>query len=195
MSFYGEDLDPRDARIYCLQLANINTPDGDFGFIVGADGVFEDITGKRWVGSQLIRPGDDEFAIDGVAPTGSLALSFFQDPDAPDLVAQVRALGSQYIQGRKIQFFVQPGREIADFYAPKVAPRPVMTRIMRRIIYNLNDAQDRSLTLTYESAFEGRRTSRRLVYNETDHGLLIGARDPSLRQIPTQNFQEEPLFG
>lgn len=195
MTFFPADFDPRDDVAFALNLVNVNTPDGDFGFLLGVDGKFTDTTGKVWHGSQLLRPGDDEFAIDGIAPSGSLTISFFQDPTAPDVVAQMRALGADYVNGRQITFLIQPLRSQEDFYAPTVAPLQYMARTMRKLSFALNDAQDRSITVTYESAFENRRSARRLVYNTTDHARLTGAANPSLEFIPTHDFQEEKLFG
>lgn len=194
MSFFPSEFDPRSSTAFVLNLANVSTPDGDFGFIVGVDGVFTDVNGKEWFGSQLIQPGDDEFAINGVAPSGQMTLSFFQDPAAPDLVKEVKSLGSDYINGHPITFYIQPLRSQAEFYAPTMAPLPVMVRTMRRINFSLGGAQDRAISLSYESAFEDRRGARRLVYNTEDHARLIGYQNPSLEFIPTSDWQEEKLF-
>lgn len=195
MSFFPEGFDARSHAVFALFLANVNTPDGDFGFMVGTTGSFIDINGKEWLGSQLISTGDDEFAINGIAPSGTATLSFFQDPGAPDLVKQVHALGSEYVQGRPLTFYVQPLLSQAEFYAPTKPPLPIMTRTMRKITYSLGEAQDRAITLNYESAFENRKGARRLVYNTEDHARLIGEPNPSLQFIPTSDWQEEKLFG
>lgn len=177
-----------------LELVNINTPDGDFGFIVGTDGRFRDINGKLWIGSQLIRAGKLDYSIQGTNPEGELSLAFFQDPDAPDLVSEIKALGADYVANRLISFYVQPITDVADMYAPKVAPVLIMTRTMRTVRFSADGAQNRQIAVTFESAWEFRRAARRLIYNTTDHARLIGENNPSLEFIPTVDFQEQKLF-
>lgn len=177
-----------------LELVNINTADGDFGFIVGTDGVFKDVTGKLWYGSQLFKAAPLEQSINGIAPSGEVSMSFFQDPDAPDLVSQIKALGNDYVKGREIKFYVQPITDPQDLYNPVLPPELLMTRIMRTIKFTANGPQNRSIGVTFESVFENRRRARRLAYNTTDHSKLVGYSNPSLEFIPTVDFQEQKLF-
>lgn len=184
-----------DEVIGKFDLVNINTPDGDFGFMIGNDGIFTDVNSKKWYGSQLITAGKLEYAINGKAPAGEITISFFQDPDAPDVVTQIKDLGVNYVAGRLITFYVQPLSSIEEMYAPVAAPYLVATRVMRTLRLSSSGAQNRSISLTFESAWEYRRRSRRRVYNTVDHELLIGEADPSLQFIPTELFEEEKLFG
>lgn len=177
-----------------LELVDINTPDGNFGFIVGTDGRFVDINGKVWVGSQLVKAGKIDYSINGTNPEGELSLSFFQDPDAPDLVNQVRALGVQYIAGRPISFYVQPITDPSDLYSPRLPPELIARRTMRTIRFSADGSQNRQIALTFETVWEFRRAARRLAYNTTDHAKLIGGANPSLEFIPTVDFQEQKLF-
>ena len=177
-----------------LELVNINTPDGDFGFIVGTDGIFRDVNGKTWHGSQLIQAGRLEQSLQGKAPAGEITMAFFQDPDAPDLVSQVKALGNEYVRGRPISFYVQPISDPAELSAPILPPELLMTRTMRTVKFTASGPQNRSIGVTFESVFENRRRSRRLAYNTTDHSKLIGRNNPSLEFIPTVDFQEQKLF-
>ena len=195
MSFFPASFDPRDPAARILYLANVNTPDGDFGFMLGADGRFTDKTGKVWHGSQLISSDDLELSLQGTAPSGNLTLAFIQDPDAPELIDQVRALGADYIDGREITFYVQPLLSVNELYAPTLAPVKFLTRIMRKLTFSLSGAQDRSITLSFESPFETRNGQRRMVYNTTDHSQLVGAANPSLTYIPTDNRRDEKIWG
>ena len=93
MSFFPSERYYRGATVGGFHLCEIDTPDGPVRFIIGADGAFTDVNGNTWVGSVLGNVSSLGSAIGGEAPEGSLTLSFFQDPRAPDLVAQVKALG------------------------------------------------------------------------------------------------------
>lgn len=194
MSIFPDWFDLRADVVFALNLVSVDTPDGVFGFMLGADGIFTDVNGMQWFGSQLISGSDDEYSIGGSAPSGRLTMSFFQDPGAPDVVAQIRELGSDYVAGRPLVQWVQPLRSQAEFYAPPVAPVPVMTRTMRQISYRLDEGQGRSIGLTYEGGFETRRQARRMVWNAVDHGRLIGADNPSLEFMPQIYDREEKLF-
>lgn len=194
MSLFPDWFRTRDRVVFALNLVSLDTPDGVFGYMLGVDGVFTDITGRKWIGSQLVEPGDDEFAMGGNAPSGSFTLSFFQDPEAPDVVAQVRALGADYVNGRPLTQFIQPLRDAGDFQAPITPPVQVMVRTMRKIRTSMDGAQGRAITVTYESAFETRRRARRLTWNVEDHARLIGEPDPSLQYAPQQYDHEEKLF-
>lgn len=177
-----------------LELVNINTADGDFGFIVGTDGKFRDANGKVWHGSQLISASKLEQSINATAPSGEIGMSFFQDPDAPDVVSQIKELGVDYVRGRPIKFYTQPITDPADIMNPKLPPDLIMTRTMRNLRYSADGPQNRKISVTFESVWENRRRSRRLVYNTTDHAKLIGSTNPSLEFIPTVDFQEQKLF-
>lgn len=194
MSVFPEWFDPRAEVLFALNLVSIDTPDGVFGFLLGVDGIFTDVNGLTWYGSQLIRGGDDEYSIAGSAPSGQLTLAFFQDPAAPDVVAQIRDLGANYVSGRDLVQYVQPLRSQAEFSAPTVPPIPVMTRVMRQIRYRLDEGQGRSIGLSYEGGFETRRQARRMVWNTVDHARLIGEANPSLQFVPQIYDREEKLF-
>lgn len=195
MTFFPDGFDPRADLAGKFELANINTPEGDFGFLIGVDGIFTDITGKKWYGSRLIGAGDLEMSIGGTAPAGEVTLSFFQDPEAESLVAEIKSLGVDYVKGRPITFYVQPFTTQEELYSPKVAPIQVARRTMRAISFAANQALDRSITVNFEGPFENRKAAFRGIYNTDDHARLIGAPNPSLEFIPRENQQEEKLFG
>lgn len=186
--------DFRQEVIGRLELVNINTPDGDFGFMVGTDGVFKDINGKLWYGSTLIQAGEQQYSYSGNAPAGELTLSFIQDPDQPDLINQIRELGNGYIKDRNITFFVQPITAMADFYNPTMPPQLVLTRTMKTLRFTAQGLQNRQISLTFETAWVDRKKGRRFVYNTADHSSAIGYFNPSLEFIPTVDFQEQKLF-
>ncbi|GHF71211.1 hypothetical protein [Seohaeicola zhoushanensis] len=195
MSFFPSDLDRAGAILGALDLCEIDTVDGPARFMIGADGVFIDVLGRQWYGSQLASVSSLESAIGGKAPEGSITLSFFQDPNAVDLVAQVRALGLDYVRDRDVTFFIQPIGSHAEFYAPTRAPIQWLRRTARSLTFSASGAQDRSITLAFEAWSENRRAARRIVLNTEGHAKLIGQPNPSLEFIPTSDFEEEKLFG
>lgn len=184
-----------DRVAYILLLVNISTQDGEFGFMAGVDGLFTDVNGKNWYGSQLINQGNLEASINGNAPSGQVEISFIQDPDAPDLVRQIRALGVNYVSGRDITFFIQPLQGVEEFQAPTLQPIQYSRRVMRTISYSASGPQQRSIALSFEGPYELRNTSRGLTYNTVDHERLTGVSNPSLEFIPTNRTDEEKLFG
>lgn len=195
MSFFPSGFDANDDAVGVLELVKIDTPDGPARFIVGTDGLFVDVDGNEWVGSTLISSEGTEIALGGAAPTGSLTLSFFQDPTAGSLIEEVNDLGDDYVEGQAITFYVQPIADMGEFYAPSTPPLQFMQRTARKLSFNLAGAQDRSIQLEYESAFEGRSAAPGIVYNTKGHEKLIGSANPSLEFMPTNDFQEEPLWG
>ncbi|MFY0620037.1 hypothetical protein [Shimia sp.] len=186
---------PRDDVVGVLNLVNIHTEDGEFGFLLAQDGVFVDVNGKHWYGSTLLSSPKLQSAIDGVAPAGEISVSFFQQPDAPDLVDQMLSLGVDYVNGHKIEFYLQPICSMAEFSAPTIAPQLELTRTMRKLSYRASGAEDRSIGLSFEPWSEERRAARRITLNTDGHAKLLGAANPSLEYMPTQDFEEEKLFG
>lgn len=195
MTFFPDDYDPRDPVAAVLDLCEVDTPDGPARFILGTDGVFTDVNGNTWVGSQLLGVGGLESAIGGQAPEGEITLSYFQDPDASSLISELRALGVDYIAGRPIRFLIQPIRTMAEFTAPTVAPHQWLERTMRVLTFAASGALDRSITVSFEAWSEDRQGALRIVLNTEGHAQLTGAANPSLEFMPTDNFQEEKLFG
>lgn len=194
MSFFPDDFDPRAPVVAMLDLCLIDTSEGPARFIIGTDGVFVDVNDDQWVGSQLVSVGGLQAAIDGIAPSGSVTLSFFQDPNAPSLIQELRDQGQGYVAGRDITFLVQPIRSQSEFSAPTTAPIPWMTRTMRTLSFAANGAQDRQISVGFEAWSEDRRAARRVVLNTEGHARLIGAANPSLKFIPTDDFVKVPLF-
>ncbi|APE43418.1 hypothetical protein BOO69_08305 [Sulfitobacter alexandrii] len=195
MTFFPAGFDPRDDRVALLDLVEVDTPDGPGRFLIGVDGVFRDVDGNQWIGSQLVAVNGLKSAIDGIAPEGTATLSYFQDPEAANLIAQLRALGSDYIAGRKITFYVQPLQSMSEFYAPTLPPVQWMQRVMKNTAFAAQGALDRSISLTFEAWSEYRRSARRIAMNTEGHARLTGAPNPSLEFAPTVDFQEEKLFG
>lgn len=161
MSFFPPDFDPTADVVGLLDLCEIDTPDGPARFIIGSDGVFTDTNGNQWWGSQLIGAQSLASALNGDAPAGSVTLAFFQDPDAPSLISEVRALGLDYIKDRPITFYVQPLMDMGEMYAPATPPIQWMQRTMKTLTFSFNGAQDRSITVGFEAWAEDRRAARR----------------------------------
>lgn len=195
MSFFPDDFDPRDEVIAALDLVEIDTPDGTQRFLLGTDGIFTDSEGRDWVGSALVSVSNLESAIDGIAPQGQITLSYFQDPTMPDLITEVRAQGAGYVDGREIRFYTQPIRTPAEFQAPTSPPLRWLTRVMRKLTFSASGAQDRSIGVSFETWAERRKSARRLILNTEGHEALTGSANPSLSLMPTNDFEEEKLFG
>lgn len=195
MSFFPQTFDPRDDVVGLLDLVEVETQQGPARFLIGVEGVFRDVTGNEWVGSQLVSIGSLKSAIDGIAPEGTATLSFFQDPDAKNLITQLREQGTEYTVGKTITFFVQPIGSMAEFYAPTTPPIQWLQRVMTNIGYSANGALDRSITLAFEAWSQYRRSARRIAMNTEGHARLTGSPNPSLEFAPTVDFQEEKLFG
>jgi len=195
MTLMVEQWNPRDRLVGKLELVNINTTDGDFGFIAGTDGEFTDINGKVWTGSALISVPRLQSAIDGVAPAGSIEMSFIQDPSRDDVVSQLRDLGVACIRDRAISFYIQPIRTMEEFYAPVLAPELHTTRTMRTMSLSGAGAAERRITIGFEPWTEDRRSAKRIALNTEGHAKLTGTANPSLSFMPTENFEEEKLFG
>ena len=53
MSFFPEGFDPGGTLKGGLDLCAIETPDRPARFIIGTDGVFVDVNGDQWFGTQL----------------------------------------------------------------------------------------------------------------------------------------------
>ncbi|GGE26569.1 hypothetical protein SAMN05421774_11259 [Gemmobacter megaterium] len=187
--------DPRAEVIGVLDLVSIDTPDGVFRFLVGVDGIFTDVDGHQWIGSRLIGASDLRPSIQGEAAGGSLTLAFIPDPDGADLIAEVRALGTDYIRDREIIFWDQPLLSMAEFHAPTLPPQRFLTRRGRDVQFDLSGALERRITLNFEGPFTGRNRAPGLQYTVADHSRLIGAGNASLRFMPTDMFQEQKLFG
>lgn len=198
MSFFPPEFNPRADVVGLLTLANVNTPDGDFGFLLGVDGKYTDITGKDWWGSVLIAGPDIEMPINGVAPAGQISLTWFADPTqvgvGAGLIEDIKTLGADYVHGRALTFYVQPLTDMKQLWAAVMAPIPFAQVKMQSIGFALSGTSERSITLTWEGAFAGRNTARGLNYTTSDHARLIGAANPSLRYAPMDGRQVEKLF-
>jgi len=195
MSFFPSGFNPRGAAVGLVDLVSIDTADGLHRFILGGDGRFVDVDGHQWIGCQLIDVPDLDLSVQGSAPAGSLSLTFIPDPEDGDLVAQMRELGSAYIEGRQIAFWVQPIMSMAEFAAPVHPPQRWLTRFATSLAFDLSGALERRITLNFEGPSVGRNAAPMLQYTTGDHARLLGAANSSLRFMPTDTFQEQKLFG
>jgi hypothetical protein len=195
VSFFPAGFDPRADLVGALELVKINTSTGVVRLMSGIDGRFTDTLGVEWIGSTLLSAERLEMALGGRAPAGQLTFSFFQDPLAPDLISQMRALGADHVRNRPVTFLVQPLLTYADLHQPQVAPIEVAQRRMTSITTTAEGPITRAITLTFEGTFAGRNTARRWTYTTEDHARLVGGPNPSLQFMPKDDFQEEKLFG
>lgn len=195
MSYLPAGFDPRAGIVGAMDLVEIDAPSGVARFLVGQDATFTDVAGQRWAGSSLIDGGSLEWSRDGTAPAGTLMLTYFQDPDAPDLIEQLRASGDDVLRGRDVRFYLQPLSDAAEFWAPRFAPVLIATRTAGSLTFEAQGDTVRRLMLAIEGPMRGRRSRRAYYYTQTDHEALIGAGNPSLSLVPTDTRQDESLFG
>ena len=195
MSFFPAGFDPRAEVVGFLDLVEIDAPSGPARFLLGMDGVFTDSSGNPWVGSTLIGASDIEWARGGTAPSERLEMTYFQDPDAPDLIAELRASGDAVLRGRAVRFYLQPVAEIAQLYAPASPPLLIATRTAGALTTRAEGATVRALSLDIEGPFAFRKARRSYYVTREDHEALIGEVNPSLSMVPTDTRQEELLFG
>lgn len=192
------DFNPRSDVIGILDLVEIDAPSGLARFAIGRDGVFRDTLGRAWYGSQVLGCEGYDWTRGQSAEEGVLSISYFQDPDAPDLVDQLRATGDLDIAGRAVRFYIQRLTSVADFYAPRLPPVLAATRVARAVGIHAQGDTIRRITLSFEGALAGRRRKRGYFYIAADHNRLLGNPDPenpSLEFVPIDGRPEEPLFG
>jgi hypothetical protein len=195
VSFWPAGFDPRAEVRGFLRLVSIDAPSGLARFIIGQDGRFTDTSGNAWVGSQLIEAGGITLSRDGSAPAASLTLSYFQDPDAPDLIEQIQESGDTAISGSVVRYYLQPINDIAEFYAPVFAPILRATRVAAGLSFTMEGDVARSITVSLEGPFRARASRRGFLYTVDDHARLVGSANPSLEFMPTNNLVLEKLYG
>jgi len=195
----SDDFDFGADVVGLLDLVSLDTTAGMVRLVVGDDGFFDDVDGNRWYGSKLISASEMEMSIGGTAPSMSLNLSFVQDPDVDDLVAAVKAYGVDAVKDREARFYVQPISAVNEFYRPVYTPQLLTIRKMMNLDYEFNGPQIRTITLTVEGPFNLRSRPVGGRYNTDDHsrrlGLPAGTINPSLEFMPTNSFDDQPLFG
>lgn len=195
MTFWPNGYDPRSEVVGYIALASIDAPSGLARFMIGQDGRFVDINGTVWVGSQLIQSSAVTLSRGAIAPEGEITLSYYQDPDAPDLIDQIKESGDSEIRGSLVRYYLQPLTDISEFYAPKFPPVLRATRRAAGLTFTAEGDTVRSISLRIESPFAARIASRGLFYTSSDHATLIGAPNPSLNHIPQIDQQLEKMYG
>lgn len=195
MSFWPSGFDPRAEIFGYMRLASIDAPSGLARFMIGQEGIFTDTDGNAWVGSQLIEPSELTLSRGAEAPAGSVSLTYFQDPDAPDLIEQIRTSGDDAIRGSIVRFYLQPLTDIVQFYAPIYPPILRATRVASGLGFEAQGDTVRKIMLSLEGPFRARVSARGLFYTVTDHAALIGEANPSLQYMPQIDQQIEKLYG
>lgn len=185
----------RDEVVAFLRLVEINTTEGPFRFILGTDGAFTDSAGHEWIGSTILSGSENTMVIGDTAPRGSLTVRFMQDPSLPDIVAQMKELGADYVARKPVRFFLQRFFDLSEVGAPVEPPVLLFTRQATGLTFNLEGPATRAITLSYEGIGASGNMQRRMVYNTTDHARLIGRENPSLQYIPQAEDTLAPLFG
>ena len=195
MSFWPSEIDPRAQVLGYLRLASIDAPSGLARFLLGQDGVFRDMDGNAWVGSQLVQASELELPRDATAPEGQITLSYFQDPDATALIDELRESGDAAIRGSEIRFYLQPLTKIEDFYAPTLPMILRAVRVATTLRFSADGDTVRRISVSMEGPFAARQRRRGWVYSVADHSALVGADNPSLQYMPQISQQLEKLYG
>lgn len=189
------DYDLRSPVLAVVDLVALDTTAGMVRLLLNDDGLFRDVSGNLWYGSKLISASEIDFSINGTAPAIQLSLSFVQDPDAEDLIAAVQAYGVASVRNRPATFYMQYLESTGQFFKPVFAPQRLTTRTMMNLEYVFDGPQVRQIVLTVEGPFNLRSRPAGGRYNTDDHSRRVGAPNPSLEFMPTNQFDEQPLFG
>lgn len=193
------EYDFRSENVGIINLIELDTTVGVFRFLLGDDGWFKDLSGNVWVGSRLISCSEVEFSINGSAPGIELGLTFIQDPDEPDLISEVRALGNDVIKDREARFLIQYLEATSEFFRPVYQPQLLTRRKMVNLGYSFEGPHIRRISLQVEGPFNLRAKPVGGRYNTADHsrrlGLPSGVINPSLEYMPVHGVDEQSLFG
>ena len=195
MNFWPSGFDSRAEIIGYIRLASIEAPSGLARFMIGQDGIFTDEGGNTGTGSQLLDVSDLTLPRDASAPEGQVVMSYFQDPDAPDLVDEIRESGDDAIAGSVERFYLQPLGDVAEFYKPVYPPILRATRVAAGLRVKAEGDTVRQIILPLEGPFRRRIASRGLFYTVPDHAKLICEANPSLQFMPQIDQQIEKLYG
>lgn len=196
MSFFPTGFDFRSDTVVAFRLVEVDTPHGVFRFLMGADGCFTDVHGREWWGSQLITAEGAGFGLGGTAKASSLSLGFYVDPaDPSDLIAELRALGSDYVKGRPLRKFLQVFDTPDHAFAPVHPPRQYARAIMDHITFGIEQDTRAVITLHLENEFRVRGGARARVLNTSGHSEQVGAPNPSYEFIPTDPRRRRPFLG
>lgn len=194
MTFWPAGFDPRDEVVGYIRLAAIDAPSGLARFMIGDTGVFRDRDGNAWHGAQLVDVSAIGNAQGGKAPQTTVTMSYFQDPDAPDLIEEIRASGDDAITGSLVRFYLQPLGSVEEFYAPTDAPVLRATLRAAGLSFDFQGDVQRSISLRLESVMRARVSRRGRVYSVADHSAIVGESNPSLEYIPLPGEDDEKLF-
>lgn len=182
-----------DEVIGAALMIELDTAEGFLRLYLGENGVFHSADGKDWIGCTMLRMGDVKVSSNATAPTWEAQLSYVHDPDREDIMATIREYGVAAIDGRPCRLYFQYFGQLEEMFAPIWQPILFRTVKMRRLIYNYAGAE-RSVTLVCEGPFPLRSKPLNGRYTDADQRRRH-AGDPSLEFMPTNGFDEQPLFG
>lgn len=191
--------DARAENVGFITLIELDTTLGKYGFLLGDDGWFQSIDGRKWLGSRLISSSEIEFSVNGTAPGIELSLTFIQDPDQPDLIGEMKEYGSEIVKGRRANFYIQYFEFLEEFFNPVYEPQLITSRVMMNLSYHFEGPQIRKISLQVEGPFNLRAKPVGGRYNTADHSRRLGLPpstiNPSLEFMPVHGVDEQSLFG
>lgn len=183
-----------DEAVGAALLMEMDTSEGFIRLYPGENAIFRDANGVDWIGCSLLRMGEVKVSSNGAAPTWEASLSYVYDPDREDLLQAIRDFGVAAIDGRPCRLYFQYFGKLEEMFAPIWQPIKFRTVTMRRLIYTHNGPQERSVTLLCEGPFPLRSRPLNGRYTDADQRRRASG-DPSLEFMPTNGFDDQPLFG
>lgn len=184
-----------DEAVGAAMLIELDTAQGFIRFFKGEDGLFTDTNGVQWIGSSLISLGEISVPRNGAAPSFEIGVSYTPDPDGGDLISIVRQYGVAAVVGRSLKIYFQYFGGTEEMFAPIEAPYLLATYTMQKLNYSVNGPKQRSVSVVCEGAFPLRSKPANGRYTVADHQRRTDSSDVSLKFMPTNSFDEEPLFG
>jgi hypothetical protein len=189
-----------DAEIVgALILVELDCTDGvdsyPLRFVLNDEASFTDTSGNLWWGAKLISIDQLDFSIGGDAPAINIRLSYTVDPYKTDLITLVRQYGSAAVRYREAKFYLQYIGQHEEIFAAVNAPVLLTTRRMMNLNYFIDGPKSRAVAVGIEGPFDLRSKPVNGRYTDADHKRCTGTSDPSLEFMPTNNSDEQSLFG
>lgn len=183
-----------DEAVGAALLLELDTAEGFLRLYPGENGVFRDANKTDWIGCSLLRMGEVKISVNGTAPTWEAQLAYPYDPNRQDLLEVIRQYGLSAIDGRPCALYFQYFGQLGEMFAPIWQPIKFRTLTMRKLIYAYNGDTERSVTLLCEGPFPLRSRPRNGRYTTADQQRRFPG-DLGLEFMPTNGFDDEPLFG
>ncbi len=190
------DLDLRAPVVRFIELVGIEAATDIYRFMIGVSDRWRDADGREWVGSEGITLSALSEPINGRAPAGSLTISYFQNPEGPDLFREIKESGDADVEGRALRIYSFFWETEQELRSPTRPPQLEYTFTMRSIVFSAGIGFERSLSVHFEGVNEWRANAGAVALNTEGHAhVLDGEANPSLKFAPNRtNAIYEALF-